>query len=394
MTLIPKIVEIIEWTKRLELDIELGVYGARDIENKKNKDFQKFLNKLLFEMLQSPQPIYPTTLNNFLFMLRQPVISWGLFSKEELENENIKESFTILDDEMGITPEALELLNEEQSFMESSSKIVREAMIMCREHYDIFGNESMQRQYIEFRSYLINNPITNADDIESFCFMNRFEPFLSTAIENCYEDIPLHYKYKCQSCGWTLEEKTKGYYICVKKECRKKLDISTLKNYKIDANQNKRVRKSILMTTVIPGKKELALKDDLEKMGAMVELFPDIERKGDIHASLVNNGRIEYGFIDVKDYSRPKRLAEELLKEIEKGSLKTKMIAIPNEKATKKYVELINNTLKEHGHGAVQVFSFKQIKQIFKINGNPKLKKYLKHHILEGTEEKNVQILF
>jgi hypothetical protein len=394
MTLIPKLVEIIEWAKRLEGDIELGVYGSRNVENKKNKDFQKFLNKLLFEMLQNPQPIYPTTLNNFLFMLKQPIITWGYFSKEELENENLEESFTILDNELGITPEAEEMLNEEQSFMESSSKIVREAMIMCREHYDIFQNESMQRQYTAFRSYIINYPISNADDIESFCFINRFEPFLSTALESCYENIPLHYKYKCQSCGWTLEEKTKDYYVCVKKECRKKLDISTLKNNKIDANLNKRVRKSILMTTVIPGKKELALKDELEKMGAKVELFPDIERKGDIYASIVNGEKIEYGYIDVKDYSRPKRLAEELLKEIEKGRLKTNIIAVPNEKASKKYVELINSILREYGHSAIQVFSFKQIKHMFKTDGNPKLKRYLMCRLLEGKEEKNVQVLF
>ncbi|WP_316568861.1 hypothetical protein [Neobacillus sp. YIM B06451] len=393
MTIIPKLVEIIEWAKRLETDIELCSYnyvGAPPLA----KEFHGFHRRLLFEMLQKPLPLYPVSVNDFLRMLKNPVATWGYFSEAELKEENIEEFFVILDEEFGVTPEAEELLNEEESFLESSTKLIREALISCRTFYEIYQYKHMQQQYTAFRTFLIHNPITDIYTIESFCFKNRFETFLSNILGNCYEDIPSGYVYKCQSCGWTLEEKTRGYFSCVKKECRKKLDVHSLKEYRIENGQNKRVRKGILLSTVIPGRKELQLVNDLEKLGAKVDLYPQLERKGDIYACQEYEDAIEYAYIDVKDYTRPKRLADELLKEIEKGNLKTNIIAVPNDKASKRYINFVNQILHENGHGEVRIYSFKMIKEMFKKGTSSRLRGRLKREKLDRKENENVQILF
>ncbi|AND41436.1 hypothetical protein [Cytobacillus oceanisediminis] len=393
MPVVQKIVEIIEWAKRVEADIEIcnqNLVGATQA----SKGFEEFRKKLLFDMLQKPQAIYPATVYEFLLLLKQPIGSWGYFSIDELNKENIDEFFTILDDEIGITPEAEELLNEEQSFHESSTKKIREALVSCRKFYEIYQNESMQEQYTAFRTFLIHNPITDEETIEAFCFKHRLEPFLISILEDCYENIPSGFVYKCQACGWTLEEKTKGYFTCVKRECRKKLDVFSLKNSKIESHQNKRVLKSILLSTVIPGKKELQLVEDLKKLSVTVQLYPQLEKKGDIYAFQEYENILEYAFIDVKDYTRPKRLAEELLKEKEEGTLKTEIIAVPDDKASKRYIEYVNRTLQERGHMDVRIYSFSMIKEMFKRNGSSRLKGRVKHKSVNRKENDNVQILF
>jgi hypothetical protein len=389
MSIIPKLVEIIEWVKRIETDIELCSYnyvGTSPLA----KEFQNFQRRLLYEMLQKPQPLYPVSINDFLQLIKNPVGTWGYFSEEELKEDNIDDSFVILDEEFGVTPEAEELLYEEESFLESSTKLIREALISCRTFYEIYQNKHMQQQYTEFRTFIIHNPITDQHSIESFCFKNRFESFLSTILENCYEDLPSGYVYKCQSCGWTLEEKTKGYFSCVKKECRKKLDVHSLKDFMIEKGQGKRVKKGILLSTVIPGMKELQLVNDLEKLGATVDLYPQLERKGDIYAFQEYEDAREFAYIDVKDYTRPKRLVEELLKEIEVGNLKTNIIAVPNDKASKRYINFVNETLHSNGHGDVRIYSFKMIKEMFKKGTSSRLRGRLERENLDRKEEENV----
>ncbi|MED1863961.1 hypothetical protein P4V41_10915 [Fictibacillus nanhaiensis] len=360
-----ELIGLVEWVKRLESNIEDAVHSGGE-DTVISRDFEIFFNQFLFFMLQYPMKEYPVNLFHWLQLLKKPLRDWWPASASFLDEEGISPNFIILDDEIGLSEEAEELLREYKSYKEASAKVVRDVLIHCREE-SINRGIDMQHVYTKFRLFLIENPLTNLDELELYCFENDFDSFLSRSLENCYEDIPESSMFKCQFCGWTLEEKTKNAFVCIKQQCRSSYDVNTLKQYKITQSDQLRVKESIQFSTVIPGLREIELKIRFEECGATVELYPDLERLGDLRVSNAGEKKgSEKLLIDVKDYRNAKQLVKKLLADQVAGLIKSPIIAVPDDKANRRYLSFVNEYLIETGITSCKVYSFKQVVRTYK----------------------------
>ncbi|MGM0789910.1 hypothetical protein ABXS71_02550 [Bacillus infantis] len=362
---IEELIELIEWVKRVENNIENAVHSSSE-DTAISRDFEIFFNRFLYFMLQFDMKEYPVNLFHWLQLLKKPLKDWWPAVSNLLNEENISSDFIILDEEIGLSEEAEELLREYQSYQEASTKVVRDVLIHCRD-VSLEKGLDMQGAYTKFRLFLIENPITNVDELELYCLENNFDHFITSSLENCYEDIPPSSAFKCQSCGWTLYEKTKNVFVCIKQQCLNTYDANSLKHYKITEVDQLRVKESIQFSTVIPGQRELELKNKLVKAGAAVELYPDLERLGDLRVRRAGKtAGSEELLIDVKDYRNAKQLAKKLLTDHAAGQVKTPVIAIPDDKANSRYLKFVNKHLFEMGINSCKVYSFKQVVRMFK----------------------------
>jgi len=354
-----KLVQTIEMAKILESNIEHAVFVSHEGSHLA-KEVESYFKNSLYDMLQYDLPKYPIDLYHCIQLLKTPIGEWNYFPRDFLDEEGISPEMMILDIDIGLTEEADELLVEYKSTREVGSLVIQEVLIHCRTNQ---AHIDMQPKYNAFRTFLIGHPLTGADQIELFCLQHDFDPFLSSALERCYEDIPLGKKYKCQACGWTLEEKTKHVFVCLKKECKHSYDVHSLRE--IEPDETKRVKESIQLSTVIPGLRELELKKRLEtKKKAIVYLYPDLERLGDLEVNIEMEGKLVQRYIDVKDYRRPQQLAKRLLEDNRNGLIKTPIIAVPDEKATERYLRFVNEQLMSNGITVCRVYSFKQIEAL------------------------------
>ncbi|MEH7085699.1 hypothetical protein V7139_23590 [Neobacillus drentensis] len=365
-----QLMEVIEWGKKLEVNIEDAVFLVDD-DTCISKGFELFRQKFLYTMLHIEKEQYPVSLYHFLQQLKEPINEWGIFDLEELEESGVPTNLVILDDEIGISEEAEELLREAISSKELSTKIIRDVLVYCREKVD--EGKEMQTVYTAFRLFLILHPISDEETIELYCLEHGFDAYIASALESCYEDIPSDCRFTCQACGWTLKEKTKGVYICLKKECRRKYNASSLGRYQLDEHVTKRVKEGIQFSTVIPGIRELELQKRLENKEVTVQLYPDLERKGDLFTSKEFGDSILAFSIDVKDYRSPKWLARTLIDDFQKGLIKSNVIAVPDEKANRRYLQYVNAQLAEH-QIPCKVYSFKTIVNMFKNDNSLQVK--------------------
>lgn len=365
-----RLIEVIEWGKKLEKDIENAVWLPDD-KTQVSREFEIFRRKFLYSMLHREKSQYPVTLYNFLKLLRNPIREWGYFSIAVLEEEGVSGDLVILDDEVGLSEEAEELLREAISIRETSTKVIRDVLIYCRKKMK--EGQNRQEMYQAFRLFLIQHPTCSDELLELYCIQHNFDPYMASSLEICYEDIPVDSHFKCQACGWTLVEKTKGVFRCIKKECQRKYDASRLKQYQLPACDTKRIKEAIQFSTVIPGLRELELKNRLEKRGAEVELYPELERKGDLLVRKEDGRSVLEQTIDVKDYSSPKRLARKLVKDHAEGLLKTPVIAVPDEKANRRYLQYVNGILHEQQISTSKVYSFREVEKMISMKGTLKL---------------------
>jgi REase associating with pPIWI_RE len=362
---IEELIELVEWVKRLENNIEDAVHSSSE-DTVASREFEIFFNRFLYFMLQFDLKEYPVNLFHWLKLLKKPLKDWWPAAANLLDEEGISSDFIILDDEIGLSEEAEELLREYKSYQEASAKVVRDVLIHCRE-VSLEKGLDMQWVYTKFRLFLIKNPITNIEAMELYCLENDFDHFLSSSLENCYEDIPPSSAFKCQSCGWTLHEKTKNVFVCIKQQCLRSYDVSSLNHYEITEADQLRVKESIQFSTVIPGQRELELKRKLVKSGAAIELYPDLERLGDLRVRRAGEkAGSEELLIDVKDYRNAKQLAKKLVTDHAAGLVKTPVIAVPDDKANSRYLKFVNKRLVEMGINSCKVYSFKQVVRMFK----------------------------
>jgi hypothetical protein len=380
-----RLIEVIQWTSKLEKDIEDAVYLPDD-KMQISKEFELFKREFLYSMLHLEKLQYPVTFYHLLQLLKRPIREWNLFSVRALEEEGISGELVILDEEIGLSEDADELLREAVSSREASTKVIRDVLVYCRRKME--EGQNMQDIYNAFRLFLISHPICNDELIELYCINHQFDPYLASALEICYEDIPDSSQFKCQACGWTLVEKNKGLYSCIKKECRRKYNASRLAHYQIADTETKRIKEAIQFSTVIPGLRELELKMRLEKRGAEVELYPNLEREGDLLVSKEQGASILKFSIDVKNYSSPKRLANQLIKDHTEGLLKSPVIAVPDEKTNRRYLQYVNGVLHEKKITTCKVYSFREIETMFSMKGSLQIE--VRSFIQEKGEPFNV----
>lgn len=362
------LVETIENLKNIESDIKNAVYVPKEKSSatkKKSKKFQDFYQDFLFTMLQYPMSHHPASLYDFLQLLKKPIGDWGCFSKKDLQKENIDPEFYVLSETIGITQQATELLSEYESIREMDTLPVRLALISCRKKQkeELFG-DYMQQVYESFRNFIIHNPTTNDDLIMKYSNEHGFDSEIENLLIRCYEMIPRGEHRKCQYCGWAMELRYEQAF-CVRMECKEKYNPHSSTFKKIDPEHDKRTLRSIQLTTVIPGLREWDLCLLLKKHGIHYEQYPDLERKGDVYIYKTIAGKKKEIWVDVKDYVHASSLVRALEDDFENGRIKTNYIGIPTFRATKRYLQYINDKLAEIPGMKCRAYSFKQIANMF-----------------------------
>jgi len=342
------LLSLIEQLKKAELD---------PIQLSDNKEIKKLHNELYFlSLTNNSSKLHPNNIQNFLLLMQKEIGRWGIFSKIELEEEGIPEDLTILDDYIGISEEADYFYANCNSSFDEVSQIIEDVLIYCR-------NTQLQNEYVSFRKFLIKNPISSRRDITRVQIQNQFDPFLCQTLEKCYEEIPKEAEYSCQTCGWTLIKKA-NRYVCGKKTCREDFNLQSLTQNKIEISKHLRVKKPILLSVVIPGIPELDFASELENVGIDVELYPNLERLGDLKATYNSSNY----YIDMKDYSDYRDLVSYLIEE--KNRIKTPYIVISESKTnlrknrTPQYVKKVNKKLEDEGITHFKLYSCSEMKNL------------------------------
>ncbi len=360
-----KLINIIEQMEKMEQNIENLVYveGAENTQDA--KEFRDFLRELQREMLLTPNARYASNLYELLLLLKRPIGEWGFFNNSFLEDQKIDLNLRILSESTGITKEAHYLLREYESYDELATSPIREFMILCRGDKDNSGDPEAQKRYELFRNYIIDHPLVNMEETQVWVIKNlgNKERYLKI-IQDCYQPFQIHrYRFACPHCKWTLEEKVDrqrgNQYYCLSEDCENEFDESMMLSNPIPKEITHRLHPRIQRTTVIPGLKEMELKLMLEKKKLKVLMYPNIERNGDIEIRSKDNHLI---YVDVKDYKYPTALGARIISDLKKGLLKTDIIAIPNQKATKGYLKRVRSYLSEQpGLEPIRILSFKDV---------------------------------
>lgn len=171
-----------------------------------------------------------------------------------------------------------------------------------------------QRDYVNIRVFIIQNPIVEEEQIDNF--IRRHTEFnadlrrIYSKIKLFYEDIPYHAKQDekikvCNHCGWTIQERN-NVTTCISNLCKAE-DAHVKATIKQTTLGMKRLKRGAMRYLCFPGKPELELKKKIEKKGIQVELWPYFDKY-----DLEVNFKDEKWALDVKDYSNPYHLIEKV----------------------------------------------------------------------------------
>ena len=338
-----------------------------------NEKFNKLHESILREMMEQSLhttknitslsdmfPVFPNTYYDLFRLLSNPLSKWGIFEKVHLKNQEV-EHLALLE-ESGLTDEAYELLNAVQSHKEYQSLPVREALIHCRQKQK--EGLDYQAAYVFFRTFIIENPLVEGKRSlfnDSVKEKLNYDPILMKLLQKCYEPFNrFEHQYICQSCGWTTYKKGANRYACVKRSCKDAFDALFLPNFELEnTSYTMRTTQAVQFSTVIPGRGELELAKKLTKKGCVVEMYPNLEKDGDIKAT--KDGRVF--LIDCKDYANYKELISTLTEKRNEYPQET-IIAVPNEtvKNTSRYIHLARELAVKNGV-AFRIVDFKELER-------------------------------
>jgi len=296
--------------------------------------------------------LFPNNYQKLLTLFQLPLSEWGegIFTKKELKNLDL-ENFRFLDT-YGLTDDCHYIYSEKESLFEFQSSAVAKALHYCRQYQHQLDNA--QKLYTKFRLFIQEHPVLNERELKQFMMKGLLDTQLSNYLEECYEPIRNYHYLLCPRCGWTMTKITDSHYRCLTEECEKQFDVTdTMGSLFQDAEL--RTKKAVQFSTVISGLWEMELKTRLEKKGAVVELYPNLERYGDLEVKFQEDTFL----IDVKNYRSSHTLLSKLQEELSQGKYHeshTTIIAVPDHKS-KAYVDFIN----EQVPLTLRVMRFKEI---------------------------------
>jgi hypothetical protein len=149
---------------------------------------------------------------------------------------------------------------------------------------DLCRHEARQREYTDFRRFLIEHPVTTEAALTRFYQDRHLLPRIQAGLVDSYVLAPAGRAidstfYICPRCGeFLLRSDEPGALVCSAESCRRFPVLSTrrVESYPMSANVLA-VRDGIRQFVTSPGRLEVELDRRLARMGAIVELWPGID---------------------------------------------------------------------------------------------------------------------
>lgn len=263
------------------------------IPNELRKGHLMLVKMRLFSNAQAPSDI-----SSLIRFMQEPVSDW----KIDLTNVAFPQDAPLLIRHMGLSPEAMDFLQDYQSPYEAHQKEVYEILMYCRQ-----AEPSLTVTYGQIRMFLSTpiNAIITGIQLHSFARSVR-DPELSKRIQACYEPISDDVTdfRKCNRCGWTLHFHNHQWRCGVEDICGQLESRGEPLELENSREMLYRLKEGVHRYTLLPGLAELQLANRLIKKEYKVEMYPDVDRY-----DLAVHESDQVIYFDVKDYRNPYSLA-------------------------------------------------------------------------------------
>ena len=164
--------------------------------------------------------------------------------------------------------------------------------------------ELSAEEYTAVREFIVLHPLCSERDIRRFKIAHN-SPEIQSVFNAAYEDIPQD-SYKCPECGWTMRFIGKRS-VCCNNSCSR--THRTRDQFeRIDSSYEKRHVHGVICYMCIPGKIEIKIRNEAEKLGCETELWPEHD-KYDIKIILPDGS---VWAIDAKTHLNPYNLASQI----------------------------------------------------------------------------------
>jgi ribosomal protein S27AE len=240
----------------------------------------------------------PSDISSLIRFLQQPVLDW----KIDLTNVAFPEDAPLLIQHIGLSPEAMDFLQDYQSPYEAHQREVYEILQYCRH-----AEPPLVAIYSQIRLFLASpaHAVITGVHLHSFA-RSVHDPELSKRILECYEPIPDRISdfRKCNRCGWTLHFHNHQWRCGVEDICGQIEARGEPLELEHTREMFYRLKEGVHRYTLLPGLSELQLANRLTKKGYQVEMYPDVDR---FDLAVHESDQVKY--FDVKDYRNPSSLA-------------------------------------------------------------------------------------
>ncbi|MGD1805428.1 hypothetical protein ACP6PL_08300 [Dapis sp. BLCC M126] len=273
-----------------------------------SKNLQRAINYLSFFYLMNGLPI-PIGIGELIEKAKTvPLGEWQLnLSDDEYENE------FLLNDE-GVPTELCEELAAEELDYNNPDSFQRRIFESIKNLAESSKNPDIT--YTQIREFLVKYPLSTQDERSDILIDVNVKSniFKELVLDEIYQDkIPSAYYVngmilRCELCG-NLIKNHRNNLTCTNKGCEfnKPSNGKKQKKYQ-ELNPVEEVRQAhfgVRRYMSIPGIPELKLKDDLEKIGCKITLWPGLDLC-DLFVETPSDFKIS---IDVKDWKYPHELA-------------------------------------------------------------------------------------
>lgn len=220
-----------------------------------------------------------------------------------------------------------------------SEKRFKKLIKLCKEINEVEGNNLGLRCYIYFRmDTLIRRPIVTINEFRNGlaeCLVDKFTKYLERfielfkefyVIESNFNELNYDKSKICSNCNYFFSELDEHTFCKCNKFTHKELSIGVYV-----------LKREVYKDYTKPGLIERDSLDRLKKEGFTVELYPNIEKDGDLKVILGNKDI----YIDCKS----SKSAENLWEEIKKEKYIDRIILVPDlyYLEQKKYIEIKSN---------------------------------------------------
>ena len=233
-----------------------------------------------------------------------------------------------------------------------SEKRFKKLIKLCKEINEVEGNNLGLRCYIYFRmDTLIRRPILTINEFRNGlaeCLLDKFTKYLERfielfkefyVIESNFNELNYDKSKICSNCNYFFSQLDEHTFCKCNKFTHKELSMGIYV-----------LKREVYKDYTKPGLIERDAFDTLKKEGFTVELYPNIEKDGDLKVILGN----ENIYIDCKS----SKSAENLWEEIKKEKYMERIILVPDlyYLEQKKYIEIKSNEEKENAF-KVKIFN-------------------------------------
>jgi len=304
-----------------EIVFSLLAKGLKDLYEKEEKNYSKLNPKLkrAINILAGESGIIVEDRTDMITKFSKKIGEW-------YKEDSIYKDETFIEDGMP-TDFCYEIALDTKDI---EGELEQRVILKIKNEFRAYGKE---KDYKNFRSYLVKNPISSREKLEKFILKNSgYNSKLKKVyarIYEFYEEIPPHYINNnnievCNYCGWTIINKNKDKH-CVSDYCKANFGVEKSKIKPYEKNML-RLKRGVMRYTALPGIPELNLKNRIEKLGLEVILYPNFDQY-DLEVKFKNSSWA----IDVKDYGNPYNLIHKI-KDFEPNNCEKSFIVVPNKR--------------------------------------------------------------